>query len=81
MLDKANLLGKNLSQGKNDYESWVIFNGLFLAPKTKYCVTSNEFGIVEEHETFNSSNDSKQLLGRSHCFKMIKGKKISAMSC
>ena len=33
VLDKANLVGKNLCQGKNDYDSGSFFNGLFLAPK------------------------------------------------
>ena len=35
VLDKANLAGKNLCQGKNDYKSGGIFYGLFLAPKIK----------------------------------------------
>ena len=33
VLDKANLVGKNLCQGKNDYKTGGIFYGLFLAPK------------------------------------------------
>ena len=32
-LDKANLVGKNLLQGKNDYTDGSIIYGLFLAPK------------------------------------------------
>ena len=32
-LDKAGLVGKNLLQGKNDYESGGVFNAMFLAPK------------------------------------------------
>ena len=35
VLDKTNLLGKNLCQCKNDYEMGGIFYGLFLPPKTK----------------------------------------------
>ena len=35
VLDKANLVGKNLCQGKNDYETGGIFYGLFLGPKIK----------------------------------------------
>ena len=34
VLDKANLVGKNLCQVKNDYKQ-VVFYGLFLAPKIK----------------------------------------------
>ena len=51
-LNKVGLIGKNLLQGKNDYQSGCIFYGLFLAPKIKYCLTSNEFGVIDEHKTF-----------------------------
>ena len=32
-IHKTGLVGKNLSQGKNDYKNGGIFHGLFLAPK------------------------------------------------
>ena len=35
VLDKANLVGKNLCQGRNDYKTGGIFYGLSLAPKIK----------------------------------------------
>ena len=38
-LDKVELVGKNLLQGKNDYKDGGIFYALFLAPKIKYCLT------------------------------------------
>ena len=79
VLDKANLVGKNLCQGKNDYKTGGIFYGLFLAPKIKYCLTFNELGIIEQHMTFKGFNDSKRLLDRSQYFDMLDGKKISAM--
>ena len=79
VLDKANLVGEDLCQGKNDYKTGGIFYGLFLAPKIKYCLTIDEFGIIQEHKTFKGFNDSKRLLDRSQYFKMIEGKKISAM--
>ena len=79
VLDKANLLGKNLCQGKNDYKTGGIFYGLFLAPKIKYCLTINDLGIIEQHMTFKGFNDSKRLLDRSQYFDMWEGKKISAM--
>ena len=41
VLDKANFVGKNLCQGKNNYETGGIFYGLFLAPKIQYCLTIN----------------------------------------
>ena len=79
VLDKANLVGKNLCQGKNDYRSGGIFYGLFLAPKIKYVLTIDDYGIIQQHMTFKGFNDSKRLLDRSQYFDMLKGKKISAM--
>ena len=79
VLDKANLVGDELYQGKNDYKTGGIFYGLFLAPKIKYCLTIDDCGIVQEHKTFKGFNDSKRLLDRSQYFKMIEGEKVSAM--
>ena len=79
VLDKANLVGEDLCQGKNDYKSGGIFYGLFLAAKIKYCLTINGYGIIKEHKTFKGFNDSKRLLDRSRYFEMKEGKKISAM--
>ena len=79
VLDKANLVGEGLCEGKNDYKTGGIFYGLFLAPKIKCCLTIDVYGIIKEHKTFKGFNDSKRLLDRSQYFKMIEGKKISAM--
>ena len=79
VLDKANLVGKNLCQGKNDYKTGGIFYSLFLAPKIKYCLSINDLGIIEQHMTFKGFNDSKRLLDRSQYFDMWEGKKITAM--
>ena len=69
------MVGKNLCQGKNDYETGGIFSGLFLAPKIKYVLTFIELGVIEQHMTFKGFNDSKQLLDRSQYFNMLEGKK------
>ena len=79
VLDKANLVGENLCQGKNDYKTGGIFYGLYLASKIKYCLTIDDYGIIKEHKTFKGFKDSKRLLDRSQYFKMKEGKKISAM--
>ena len=79
VLDKANLVGDNLCQGKNDYKTGGIFYGLYLAPKIKYCLTIDDYGIIQEHKTFKGFNDSNRLLDRSQYFKMKEDKKISAM--
>ena len=79
VLDKANLVGKNLCQGKNVYKTGGIFYGLFIAPKMKYCLPINELGIIEEHMTFKGFNDSKRLLDRSQYFDMLDGKKTKIL--
>ena len=79
VLDKAILVVKNLCHGKNDYKTGGIFYGLFLAPKIKYVLTINVYGIFQQHMTFKGFNDSKRLLDRSQYFDMLDGKKITAM--
>ena len=78
VLDKTNLVEEELCRGKNDYKTGGIFYGLFLAPKIKHCLTIDDYGIIQEHETFKGFNDSERLLDRSQNFKMIEGKKVSA---
>ena len=73
------MVGEYLCQGKNDYKTGGIFYGLFLAPKTKYCLTIDEYGIIQEHKTVKGFNDSKRLLDRSQYFEMIEGEKKLAM--
>ena len=51
VLDKTNLVCKNLCQGKKDNETGGFFYGLFLAPKLKYCLTFTEFGVIQQHTT------------------------------
>ena len=79
VLDKANLVGKNLCQCRFDYETGGIFYGFFLVPKINYCLTINEFGVIQQHMTFEGFNDCKRLLYRSENFDMLEVKKISAM--
>ena len=63
-LDKAGLIGKNLLQGKNDYKDGGIWYGLFLAPRIKFCLTLNKFGVIVERKTFKGFNDVSHSLDR-----------------
>ena len=45
----------------------------------KFCLTIDDYGIIQEQKTLKGFNDSKRLLDRSQYFKMIEGKKKSAM--
>ena len=77
-LDKAGLVGKNLLQGKNDYKDGGIFYGLFLAPKIKYCLTINKYGVIDEHKTFKGFTNVSDNLDRKEFFKMAEGDKLVA---
>ena len=79
VLDIAGLVGSNLCEVKNDYETGGIFYGLFLAPKIKYCSTVDNYAIRQEHKTFKGFHYSKRLLDRSRYFRKIEGKKISPL--
>ena len=45
----------------------------------KYCLTIDGYGILQEHNTFKGFNDCGRLLDRFQYFKMIGGKKVSAV--
>ena len=59
VLHKANLLGKKSCQGKNYYKTGGIFYGILLGPKINYCLTFNEFGIVQQHMASKGPYDSE----------------------
>ena len=77
-LDKAGLVGKELLQGKSDYKDGGIFYGLFLAPKIKYCLTINKYGVIDEHKTFKGFTNVSGNLDRKEFFKMFGGDKLVA---
>ena len=55
-----------------DYKKVGFFYGLFLAVKVKICLTIDEFGIIEEHETSKSFTDSERLLNRNQYLEILK---------
>ena len=78
-LKKAGLVGKNLLQGKIDYVPKAgVWYALFLAPKFKYCLTINEFGVIDEKKTFKGFKDVKDVLDRKEYFNMASGDKLIA---
>ena len=77
-LEKAGLVGKRLLQGKNDYKDGCIFYGLFLAPKIKYCLTINKYGVIDEHKTFKGFTNVTNNLDRKEYFRMANGDKLVA---
>ena len=77
-LDKCGFVGKNLPQGKNDYENGGIFHGLCLAPKIKYCLTISKYGVIDEHKTFKGFTNVSDKVDRKEFFKMADGDNLMA---
>ena len=77
-LDKTGLVGKGLLQGKNGHKDGGIFYGLFLAPKIKYCLTLQKFGVFDEHKTFKGFTNVSDKLDRKEFFKMAGDDKLVA---
>ena len=78
ILDKAGLVGKNRLQGKNDYKEGGIWYGLFLAPKRKFCLTINKFGIIDGHKTFKGFTNVSDNRDRKEYFNLADGGKLVA---
>ena len=72
------MVGKTVIQGKNDYKDGSIFYGLFLAPKIKYCLTNNEFGVFQEHKTYKGFTNVSDNLYRKEYFKLFDDDKLVA---
>ena len=77
-LNEARLVGGNRLQGKNDYKDGGNFYGLFLAPKIKYCLTINKYGVKDEHKTFKGFTNVSDNLNRKEYFNMADGGKLIA---
>ena len=77
-LKEKDLVGKNLLQGKSDYGDGGIFYSLFLAPKKKYCLTINKFGIIDEKKCFKGFTNVSDNLDRKDNFKMADGGNLIA---
>ena len=71
VLEKADLVGGNLGQGKNDYGNGGIIFGLFVAPKIKYCLVLKDDNTLEEKTTFKGF--TKSVLKSRDIFKLNEG--------
>ena len=50
----------------------------FLAPKIKYCLTLNKYGVIDEHKTFKRFSNVSDNLDRKKYFKMADGDNLIA---
>ena len=75
-VDGAGLVVKNLLQSKNDNKDGGIFYGVFLAPKLRYCLIINKYGVIHEQKTFKSFTNVSDNLDRNEHFKWFDGDKL-----
>ena len=51
-LNEKGFFGKSLGLRKNDYGNSGLFYAWFLAPKIKYCIVIDDFGVILATKTF-----------------------------
>ena len=56
IIKTKSLFGKVHFQSKNDDRKGGILCGLFLAPKVKYCIATDESGVLSQKTTFRGYN-------------------------
>ena len=56
ILKTKSLFGKEHFQSKNDDRKGGILYGIFLAPKIKYCIVTDESGVSSQKTTFKGYN-------------------------
>ena len=52
-------VGKSLGLGKNDYGNSGIFYAWFLAPKIKFCLVIDDFGVISSKRTFKGYSEEQ----------------------
>ena len=76
LVDKG-FVGKSLGLGKNDYGNSGIFYAWFLAPKIKYCLVIDDFGIISAKRTFKGYSEEHRMLKLEEYISLSEGKTVS----
>ena len=76
-LDEKGYVGKKLGQGKNDYGDSGIFYAWFLAPKIKYCLVIDDFGIISAKRTFKGYSEEHRMIKLDEYISLSEGKTVS----
>ena len=76
-LDEKGYVGKSLGLGKNDYGNSGIFYAWFLAPKIKYCLVIDDFGIISAKRTFKGHSEEHRLIKLDKYISLSERKTVS----
>ena len=76
-LVEKGFVGKSLGLGKNDYGDSGIFYAWFLAPKIKYCLVIDDFGIISAKRTFKGYSDEHRMIKLEKYISLAEGKTVS----
>ena len=76
-LVEKGFVGKPLGLGKNDYGDSGIFYAWFLAPKIKYCLVFDDFGIISAKRTFKGYSEEHRMIKLDEYISLSEGKTVS----
>ena len=76
LIDKG-YVNKSLGQGKNDYGNSGIFYAWFLAPKIKYCLVIDDFGIISAKRTFKGYSEEHRMIKLDEYISLSEGQCVS----
>ena len=65
-----------MSGKKNDYKRGSIFYAFVPAPKTKFCLFLDEYGIIQQQRSFKGFDETEGKIKRNQNFEMIIWNKI-----
>ena len=69
-------IGKSLGLGKTDYGNSSTFYAWFLAPKIKYCLMVDDFGVISAEKRFKSYSEEHNVMKVNEFISLSEGKTI-----
>ena len=76
-LVEKGFVGKSLGLGKNEYGNSGIFYAWFLAPKIKYCLVIDDYGIISAKRIFKGYSEEHRLIKVEEYISLSEGKTVS----
>ena len=76
LVDKG-YVGKSLGLGKNDYGNSGISYAWFLAPKIKYCLLIDDFGVISAKRTFKAYSEEHRMIKLDEYISLSERKTVS----